>query len=107
MMRLYKVDVAWHNGVIAVEAGQVYELTDDEAGQIGVDCAGAVTSLEEAAEQALRDKVAKLGLGAAQFRPPADTHQHRRPDGVNTDGKPPRPGGGAFSTVEDTALVQG
>lgn len=105
-MRLYKVDVAWHNGVIAVEPG-VYELADDEAGQIGVDCPGAVVPLAEDAEATLREKVAKLGAGAVQFRPPADTHQHRRPDGVNTDGKPRRRGGAAMSTASDGALVRG
>lgn len=105
-MGIYKVDAAWHNGVIAVEPGGLYELSDDEANQIGVDCPGAVTPLSPDDEAALRADVAKLGAGSAQFRPPADTHEHRRTDGVNTNAMPRRPGGGAMSTVEDPALVK-
>lgn len=105
-MTLYKVSAAWHNGDIAVEPGGVYELTADEAGQIETDCPGAVTALTEAQESAIREATAKFGAGSVQFRPPADNHEHRRPDGVNRNDMPRRPGGGAMSTVTDPALVR-
>jgi hypothetical protein len=91
-VNLFRVSAGWRNGDVEVTPG-VYELTADEATQIGVDCPGQIEPLPAGEAEKLAKALAEVGVQSASFRPPQDTKQHRRPDGVNVTDMPPRPGG--------------
>jgi hypothetical protein len=70
-MRLYRIRQRWSNGAIAVQPDGVYELTADEAAQIGADCPNGLVELTEAEVATIRDGLAAAGVMSTSFRPPA------------------------------------
>lgn len=68
-MTLFRIGQRWSNDRIALAAGKVYELTDDEAAEVGKDCPGAVVPLSDDATDRLREVLDSIGIGCLSLRP--------------------------------------